>query len=210
MDKKQFDALVNKGAITHVGIAADIEKLSDKEICDRYVTKHEVATEVLSGEDEQPEVPEVPEVPTKPTVKVLMTTEGTPKVGEIVTTKVGLESAEYEGTNVRVRVTINPANATKAKYKEGDQWLDLPVDGEDGVYYFGASAGFPLTNGAETEFHNECLVAGDVTTKLEIIEVATGEVIGEDSITVTIAKAAKKSSKKAEAAPVVDPVTPEE
>lgn len=196
MNAKEFDALVNKGAITHVGVAGDIEKLSDKEMCARYVTKHEVATEILNGENQQP---------VEPTVKVVMTTEGTPKVGEIVTTKVSLESAEYEGTPIRVRVTINPANATKAKYKEGDQWLDLPVAGEDGVYYFGASSGFPLTNGAESEFHNECLVAGNVTTKLEIIEVATGNVIGEDSITVTIAKAAKKSSKKTEA-PVVDPV----
>lgn len=200
MNAKEFDALVNKGAITHVGIAGDIEKLSDKEMCARYVTKHEVAAEILNGEDEQPEKP------VEPAVKVIMTAEGTPKVGEIVTTKVSLESTEYEGTPVRVRVTINPANATKAKYKEGDQWLDLPMTGEDGVYYFGASSGFPLTNGAESEFHNECLVAGDVTTKLEIIEVATGNVIGEDSITVTIAKAAaKKSSKKTEA-PVVDPV----
>ena len=200
MNSKEFEALVNKGAITHVGIAADVEKLSDKEMCKRYVTKHEIAAEILSGDTEQPEEP------TKPMVKVIMTTEGTPKVGEIVTTKVGLESAEYEGTNVRVRVTIDPANATKAKYKEGDQWLDLPMEGENGVYYFGASNGFPLTNGAVSEFHNECLEAGKVTTKLEIIEVATGEVIGEDSITVTIAKqATKKSSKKVEA-PVVDPV----
>lgn len=48
MKAKDFEALVNKGAITHVGIAADVEKLSDKEVCDKFVTKHEVAAEVLS------------------------------------------------------------------------------------------------------------------------------------------------------------------
>lgn len=196
MTKEQIQALVNKGAITHVGIAEDLEKMSDKEICDRYITKHEVATEILGAESEQPEVP------VEPAIKIIMTAEGTPKVGEIVTTKVSLESTEYEGTPIRVRVTIDPADATKAKYKEGDQWLDLPMTGENGVYYFGASTGFPLTNGAESEFHNECLVAGDVTTKLEIIEVATGNVIGEDSITVNIAKAAtKKAAKKATTTP---------
>ena len=60
MNKKQIEALVNKGAITHVGIAADLEKLSDKEICERYVTKHEVTAELLSGEDETPVAPEEP------------------------------------------------------------------------------------------------------------------------------------------------------
>lgn len=65
MNKKQFEALVNKGAITHVGIAADVEKLSDKELCEKFVTKHEVAAEVLSGEDKAPE--EVaPETPSEP------------------------------------------------------------------------------------------------------------------------------------------------
>lgn len=64
MNKKQIEALVNKGAITHVGIAADLEKLSDKEICERYVTKHEVTTELLSGEDETPIVPEEPAIDT--------------------------------------------------------------------------------------------------------------------------------------------------
>ena len=68
MNAKEFEALVNKGAITQVGIAADIERLSDKEICEKFVTKHEVAAEILSGETEDtapvaPEVPETPETP---------------------------------------------------------------------------------------------------------------------------------------------------
>lgn len=68
MNKKQFEALVNKGAVTHVGIAADVEKLSDKELCEKFVTKHEVAAEVLSGKDEAPVVPEevAPETPSEP------------------------------------------------------------------------------------------------------------------------------------------------
>lgn len=65
MNAKEFEALVNKGAITQVGVAADIEKLSDKEICEKFVTKHEVAAEILSGETEDttPVTPETPETP---------------------------------------------------------------------------------------------------------------------------------------------------
>lgn len=65
MNAKEFEALVNKGAITQVGVAADIEKLSDKEICEKFVTKHEVAAEILSGETEDttPDAPETPETP---------------------------------------------------------------------------------------------------------------------------------------------------
>lgn len=47
MDKKQIQALVNKGAITQVGITDDLEKLSNEEICEKIITKHEVAAEVL-------------------------------------------------------------------------------------------------------------------------------------------------------------------
>ena len=65
MNAKEFEALVNKGAITQVGVAADIEKLSDKEICEKFVTKHEVAAEILSGETEDtaPVTPVEPETP---------------------------------------------------------------------------------------------------------------------------------------------------
>lgn len=64
MNAKEFESLVNKGAITHVGIAADVEKMSDKELCDKYITKHEVAAEVLAAEPAT--VAEVaPEVPTE-------------------------------------------------------------------------------------------------------------------------------------------------
>lgn len=77
MNKDQIQALVNKGAITHVGIAADLEKMADKEICDKFITKHEVAAEVLIGEnseeDVKPEIPvETPEEPTtEPEVQVM-------------------------------------------------------------------------------------------------------------------------------------------
>ena len=82
MTKDQIQALVNKGTITHVGIAADLEKMTDEEICNRYVTRHENAAEILVGEnskeditpnDVMPEVPaEAPEEPTsEPEVQVM-------------------------------------------------------------------------------------------------------------------------------------------
>ena len=77
MNAKEFEALVNKGAITQVGVAADIEKLSDKEICEKFVTKHEVAAEILSGETEDtaPVAPETPETPVEPETLAEATTE---------------------------------------------------------------------------------------------------------------------------------------
>ena len=54
MDKQQIQALVNKGAITHVGVAADLEKLSNKEVCEKFITKHEVAAEVIAAEPKDP------------------------------------------------------------------------------------------------------------------------------------------------------------
>lgn len=206
MNKKQFEALVNKGKITHVGIAKDIEKLSDKEFCGRYVTSHEVAAEVLKEA-------ETPETPTKVPVTINVSSEGTLEVGEIITTKVSLNPGDYAGTMVRVRGTVTPADATKLKYKEGEVWKDLPVEGsENGIFYFGPTAGFPINADAVSEFHSECLTAGKVTTTLEIIEVATGEVIGSGSQTVTIKKATAKKPAEEPApepvadAPVVDPV----
>ena len=76
MDKKQFQALVNKGAITHVGV--DSEKLTDKEFCEKYITKHEVAAEVLSGEGVAPEVPTEPKTPEAPEEKVEETSPAEP------------------------------------------------------------------------------------------------------------------------------------
>lgn len=124
-------------------------------------------------------------------VKVGLTVSGEEKVGEIVTTKVSLVAPEeYEGKMVRVRVTITPAGANKPKYKEGDEWKDLPMvsegDAEKDVFYFGASAGFPLTAGAESEFSNELVKSGPVTTTLEVIDVETGEVISTASQTVDV------------------------
>lgn len=60
MTKEQIQALVNKGAITHVGIASDLEKMSNEEICEKYITKHEVAAEVMA--DEAPEAPVDPSI----------------------------------------------------------------------------------------------------------------------------------------------------
>lgn len=57
MTKDQIQSLVNKGAITHVGVAADLETMADKEICDKFITKHEVAAEVLVGENTELETP---------------------------------------------------------------------------------------------------------------------------------------------------------
>lgn len=123
-------------------------------------------------------------------VDVTMSVDGEQKVGEIVTTKVSLSSEEYEGKMVRVRVTITPAGANKPKYKEGDAWVDMPVenegDAEKDVFYFGSSAGFPLTAGAESEFSNELMKAGPVTTKLEVIDVETGKVVSTATMTVNV------------------------
>ena len=74
MNAKEFEALVNKGAITQVGVAADIEKLSDKEICEKFVTKHEVAAEILSGETEDT-TPVAPETPVEPDAPAEVATE---------------------------------------------------------------------------------------------------------------------------------------
>ena len=144
------------------------------------------------GVEEKPEVPDESEdgIKNDGPVKVNMTKVGEEKVGEIVTTKVSLDPGEYAGKMVKVRVTIVPAGANKPKYKEGDKWLDLPQvsegDGTKDVFTFGGSAGFPLTAGAETEFSNELMKAGKVTTTLEVIDVETDEVISTATQTVTV------------------------
>lgn len=73
MDRKAFDALVNKGRITHVGVAADCDVLNDEEMAARHMTHHEAVAEVLTGTEEapvetpiEPEAPVVPEEPVVP------------------------------------------------------------------------------------------------------------------------------------------------
>ena len=126
-------------------------------------------------------------------VDVKLTVTGEEKVGEIVTTQVALNAPEeYVGKNVRVRVTITPAGANKPKYKEGDQWLDLPMDNSGDstkdVFYFGTETGFPLSNEATSEFSNELMKSGKITTTLEVIDVETGKVISTATQTVDIAE----------------------
>ena len=126
-------------------------------------------------------------------VDVKLTVSGEEKVGEIVTTQVALNApAEYVGKNVRVRVTITPAGANKPKYKEGDQWLDLPMensgDSTKDVFYFGDASGFPLSNEATSEFSNELMKSGKITTTLEIIDVETDKVISTATHTVDVAE----------------------
>ena len=75
MNAKQFDALVNKGAITQVGIVDDAEKLDANDFTDLHMTQHEAVAEVLAGtsndneiEDEviPEEAPVAEETPTEP------------------------------------------------------------------------------------------------------------------------------------------------
>lgn len=49
MNAKQFDALVNKGAVTHVGVVADIERLSTDDFCAHHITHHEIASELVEN-----------------------------------------------------------------------------------------------------------------------------------------------------------------
>ena len=46
MNKKDFDALVNKGAVTHVGVVADAEKLDNEKFTSLHMTQHEVVAEM--------------------------------------------------------------------------------------------------------------------------------------------------------------------
>ena len=46
MNKKDFDALVNKGAVTQVGIVADAEKLDNEKFTSLHMTQHEVVAEM--------------------------------------------------------------------------------------------------------------------------------------------------------------------
>lgn len=46
MNKKDFDALVNKGAVTQVGIVADAEKLDNEKFTILHMTQCEVVAEM--------------------------------------------------------------------------------------------------------------------------------------------------------------------
>lgn len=61
MNKEQFNALVNKGAITHVGVAQDVETLSAEEMAELHMTQHEAVAEMLAGDDEDTDTPTEPE-----------------------------------------------------------------------------------------------------------------------------------------------------
>lgn len=127
-------------------------------------------------------------------VAINITSTGKKVVGEILATSVTLTPGDKEGTMIRVRGTVTPAGAAIIKYKEGDKWLDLPM--KDGEFYFGASVGFPLTAAGKSEFYTQYTQPGDVTTTLEVIEVATGEVIGSGSATITIEPAPEEVPSK--------------
>lgn len=78
MDRKAFDALVNKGRITHVGVAADCDVLNDGEMTARHMTHHEAVAEVLAGTEEapvetptEPATPVIPEEPVAPEESVV-------------------------------------------------------------------------------------------------------------------------------------------
>ena len=61
-------------------------------------------------------------------------------------------------------------------------------DSTKDVFYFGDTSGFPLSNTATTEFSNELMKSGKVTTTLEIIDVETNKVISTATHTVNVAE----------------------
>lgn len=95
---------------------------------------------------------------------------GTVAPGKTVNTTVSINSPENEGKMVRVKGTI-----TNADMVELD---DLVID-ENGVFYFGPEAGFPLTTGIESKFTTKIKEDANknVTVKLEIIDVETNTVL---------------------------------
>lgn len=59
MTTKEFDALVNKGAITQVGIVEDAEKLDTQDFASLHMTQHEAVAEVLAETSDNNETEDV-------------------------------------------------------------------------------------------------------------------------------------------------------
>ena len=61
------------------------------------------------------------------------------------------------------------------------QWYDLPLGQE-----FGPATGFPLTDNATSNFRVSFKTAGTYTVTFKIVDVATREVLAENTKTITV------------------------
>lgn len=118
MNAKEFDALVNKGAVTQVGIVADAEQLDAKDFTDLHMTQHEVVAEVLAEdvpEEVAPEEPteEIPaeETPVEPVVEEVPVAE----VNEVAPEVVAEPVVVMDEVPVEAVETAEPVATKKAR-----------------------------------------------------------------------------------------------
>lgn len=124
MNAKEFDALVNKGAVTQVGIVADAEKLDAKDFTDLHMTQHEVVAEVLAEEVPTEPIEEVPaevneevpaeETPIEPVVEETPVAEVNEVAPEIAAEPVAMMD-EVPVEEVPAVEATEPAPAKKAR-----------------------------------------------------------------------------------------------
>lgn len=201
LNKDQFIELLKNGKITLTGFVAKNEngeitlaegveeKLSDPAFVSGLITQTGIVPaiergeyfETSEGDVVDPDSPDEGEPKVKPTIKNELL--GDLVEGTEVDSRVSIVPGDYAGTMVRVKGTVNPVDAIATLYKEGEQWLELPVTGDE--FYFGPASGFPISD-AVSEFKTSLKKAGDVTIKLELIAVENSEVLATSDETVTI------------------------
>lgn len=100
---------------------------------------------------------------------------------EIPFTMTSHATVDDQGTMVRARTTVLTNNASQFEswYKAGPGESDyLPITYTGNVAYFGAGAGFPLTDGATSEFKVIFNTPDVYTFVTELVSVADGSTVG--------------------------------